>query len=442
MAELGHSSWPASGFEQVMLCPGSRVLQRGMPRSTSEYAAEGTAAHQLLTWALQEGKPAAAYLGRDIEADGYQFTVGREMVEAIQLTIDYVADVAGENGTVLVDQRVHYGSYLELDEEQAWGTLDVAVLLPSEIVMIDLKYGRGVEVEAGALTPTKVKVPNPQLALYGLGALAKFKDLGGYTGKDVARLVIHQPRLNPRPKEFDLTIDELEAWAAGPARSAVLTGLNAELSAEDPIADWNETFLVPGDKQCRFCKAAATCPALRDFAVETITGVSVAPATPEDFLEELSEQSTVLTVNESAVDHWLAAAMSKADLIETWITAVRAETERRLLAGQKVAGFKLVQGRQGPRTWLDEKAAEEMLRKKFRLTIEEAYDLKLISPTSAEKLAKAEKIGKRQWPQLEALITRSPGKIHVAPVDDSRPAIDPAPVANDFEPVGAGSQFA
>ena len=63
------------------------------------------------------------------------------------------------------------------------------------------------------------------------------------------------------------------------------------------------------------------------------------------------------------------------------------------------------------------------------------YDMKVISPTSAEKLAKVETIGKRQWPKLQTLITQSDGKPHVAPVSDSRPALTVTPVADDFTDV-------
>ena len=89
-----HSTWSASGFEQKMLCPGSHVLQQGKPRRSSQYAAEGTAAHQVLTWALQESRPAAAYIGRVIEADGFTFTVDEDMAGHVQVCIDYVTDAA------------------------------------------------------------------------------------------------------------------------------------------------------------------------------------------------------------------------------------------------------------------------------------------------------------------------------------------------------------
>ena len=106
-----------------------------------------------------------------------------------------------------------------------------------------------------------------------------------------------------------------------------------------------------------------------------------------------------------------------------------------MLAGDQLPGWKLVQGKQGNRAWADPKQAEQMLREVFRLPIEDAYDLKVISPTSAEKLAKAGKIGPRQWPKLRALITRAAGTPHVAPEADPRPAITLSSAAAEFQTV-------
>jgi hypothetical protein len=97
-----------------------------------------------------------------------------------------------------------------------------------------------------------------------------------------------------------------------------------------------------------------------------------------------------------------------------------------------VPGWKLVPGKRGARQWSSPQAAEELLRKTFRLTIEQAYDLKLISPTSAEKLKKSGVIGDRQWSRVQDLITQSDGKPHVAPASDPRPALEIVPVVAEF----------
>ena len=130
---------------------------------------------------------------------------------------------------------------------------------------------------------------------------------------------------------------------------------------------------------------------------------------------------------------------SAVDLVEGWCKAVRAETERRLLAGMPVAGWKLVQGKQGNRAWTDPKVAEETL-KTMRIKHELMYDYSVISPTAAEKLFKAKEIGPRQWPALQQIITRSAGKPSVAPESDKREALV-LRSADDFEAVGEGADL-
>jgi hypothetical protein len=131
------------------------------------------------------------------------------------------------------------------------------------------------------------------------------------------------------------------------------------------------------------------------------------------------------------VEQWIAAALTKVDLIEDWCKAIRAEAERRLLAGDNVPGWKLVPGKRGARQWVDAKAAEEAL-KGMRLRQDQIYDIKLVSPTSVEKLLKAEVIGQRQWAKLAEIIVQNEGRPHVAPSTDPRPAIEIRPVVEDF----------
>ena len=105
MAE--HSGWSASGFEAMMLCPGKKVMEQGLPSYANSYSAEGTVAHLVLTWALREQRDAAAYIGRVVHLDElgnvcepvaakFTFEVTDDMAEDVQVTIDYVRQVAGD----------------------------------------------------------------------------------------------------------------------------------------------------------------------------------------------------------------------------------------------------------------------------------------------------------------------------------------------------------
>ena len=410
-----HSTWSASKFESIMLCPGKIVLEAGLPNTSSKYAAEGTAAHQVLTWALQQDKPAASFIGQVITADGFVFEVDDEMAGYVQVCVDYVADLKGADGVVFADERVNYSKYLNTPENEAWGTADVIIARGTEIIVVDFKYGRGVEVDAEK---------NPQMMLYALGALQAYHGL--VADFERVRVAISQPRIKSAPSEWDCSVDELEAWGHNTARDVVNTCLNAQVAPE--VDGWAEVFVVPGEKQCKFCRAKATCPSLAAKVEQTVGA---------DFEDLEVTETRVGLFKEDAEfikPSLIASHLAAVDLIEDWCKAIRAEAERRLLAGSEVPGFKLVQGKRGNRAWSNATDVEALL-KSMRVKIEDMYDFKLISPASAEKLAKAEVIGKRQWPKLQELITQSEGKPHVAPVSDSRPALTVTPVVDDFTDV-------
>jgi hypothetical protein len=411
-----HSKYSASGFEAVMLCPGKPVMEHGRPNRSSVYADWGTDAHELAAMCLEgldeEAQDPASYKGRKLPLGN---DVDDEMVACVSTYVRNAREIVGD-GMLLAEQRVCYAHWLDVPEDEAWGTADVIGLRGDELQVHDLKTGQGVEVDADN---------NPQMKLYALGALAVLRAMG--EEPETVRLVIHQPRIRQAPSEWTCSVADLEAWGYGAARSAVNSRRNAE---QDKQRDqgWEDVYLRPAEKACKFCKAKASCPALRADVASTVSDAGV-PAEPEEF--EAMPAATV----EGQPARWLAACLVKVDMIEDWCKAVRAEVERCLLAGQPVPGFKLVQGKQGNRAWSDPAAAEKMLREQFRLKVEDAYDLKLISPTSAEKLAKAGTIGPRQWKAAEALIVRAAGKPHVAPESDKRPALSVTPTADDFEAV-------
>lgn len=380
-------------------------------RSSSVYSAWGTLAHDLAAKHLTDGDEPAGYLGRVFKVDGFDIEVDQDMVDCISAYAETVRDYQGD-GALLVEQKVCYAEYLGLHESQAWGTADAIIARDDELIVIDLKTGMGVEVSAER---------NTQMSMYALGALAACQGLVGDFTR--VRMVISQPRIKKAPSEWDIPVDELETWARSTARSAANSVLLATEMHQAGHEEFAETFLRPGEKQCRWCSAKATCPALRAEVAETI---GTTAASPDEFADE------VPTPNEHTPVEWLAACLSKVDLIEDWCKAIRAESERRLLAGESVPGYKVVQGKRGNRQWADPKAAEQML-KTFRVKIEDMYDMKLISPTSADKLAKAEVIGKRQWPKLAELIVQNDGRPHVAPASDPRPALDVRPAVDDFE---------
>ena len=97
----------------------------------------------------------------------------------------------------------------------------------------------------------------------------------------------------------------------------------------------------------------------------------------------------------------------------------------KLLNGDTVPGFKLVEGKAGNRKWVDEVKVAEALRN-AGYQINDITETKLLSPAAMDKSIGRAKVAEL----LDELIERSPGAPAVVPASDKRPTYSRA---NEFE---------
>lgn len=456
---MAHAFLSPSGAAAWMRCNAKPYRERDFPESTNDSADEGTAAHFLLEQCLDKGVAAAHFHGTRIKVEngvtefhmGGKWSVGPDMTREVQKVLDLARSDA-DGATIYPEQVLPISQFT--GEAGATGTCDMVIVKGNTLWARDLKFGRGVQVFAEG---------NEQLLLYGGAALDEFDVMG-----EIENLVlcIDQPRLNHFDK-WEMTVAEAREMLEKIRLTAVYI-----LEAPE------ELHAVPGEKQCRFCKASATCKERTEHTMELIVGEFVdlekgfvkveMPQAEKLLAQSFGVKPAAMTYHEqtesgqdglpsdahftvkkpsirpslesateavaTADDERLATLMDAADMIEGFAKAVRAEVERRLLAGSFTdARYKLVEGRQGARSWIDEEQAEAAL-KAMRLKSDEMYDRKVISPTSAEKLLG--EANKRKWAKLQPLITRSDGKPSVAPASDKRPALSMS-IAEQFEELPA-----
>lgn len=215
-----------------MACLASVQLEAEYPDSSSEFAAEGTVAHELASECLISGADPALLIGKPATVDGFDFVIDQTMVDHVKDYMKLVREYA-EGGELLVEKRVGIGHLT--GEDGAGGTSDAIIIKGTEIIIVDLKYGMGVRVDADA---------NPQLMMYALGALNEYDLVGDF---DTVTMVIHQPRLN-HVSEYSIPVSEILAFAeevrtvAKRIASVPSFGSMAHKNTGGPSLDFSEWF--------------------------------------------------------------------------------------------------------------------------------------------------------------------------------------------------------
>lgn len=378
-----HAKLSASGSHRWIKCPGSVKAEDGRPDTSSEFANEGSAAHELGELVLVKGGTCSDWIGKKlIEWD--QYTVDQEMADYVQVYVDYVKLLGGKQ---VYERRFDFSDWVP----DGFGTSDATAVVGDKMHVIDLKYGKGVLVSP---------YENTQGILYALGAYAAV----GHK-REINTIAIHivQPRMD-HIETWELSLDELLRWGERITQAA-------ELAMTD------DAPRNPGEKQCQWCKAKADCPALKEHTESVLMSS----------LDDLD-----LIASDKLSDAQMLKALQAKKLVVSWFDAIEKLVVERLETGDGFPGYKLVAGRSS-RQWASkdiEFVAEQLEALVPAEKQDSIFEINLVSPAKAEKLVPKALAKSEEFTQL---IIKSDGKPTLAPVSDKRPAINLS--INDFDEV-------
>lgn len=387
MSEKAHSLWGPSSAHRWMDCPASAARSRNMKEEESEYAKEGTKAHDLAFKILTN----APYDPEDYDT---------EMIAEVNKYVDQIRVLFKGASFTAFELPVDLSKVLGIPD--TFGTSDASGIVGKTLIVGDFKYGKG----------DRVKVRNnPQLLLYALGVL----DLIGMAGYEVdtISLWILQPRLDHFDNDI-IPIAELEGFReVAKAQAAISRDLYLKAMKGEEIPSG---AYAPGVKQCKYCPAKGECEAQSNYVQDSIR-------MQFDALPAESDNPTELGAH-------FSKALKVIDAFHDWSKAIQERAQAFVKSGGRIPGYKLVQGRAGNRKWDDEYEVERILNKEARLSKPQIMNMKLKSPAAIEKLlAKRPKI----WDRVNEHITQEPGSPTLAEDTDKRPALVLANTADDFE---------
>jgi hypothetical protein len=373
--DRAHAMLSASASHRWLNCTPSAKMEDAFDEETSSFAEEGTTAHEyaelLIQKALNAERPAALLVG--IERIKASKWYDNEFESYVQDYVDYALDLmthaknVDPNALCLTEQRLCFDWFVP----EGFGTGDLTVYANRRAVILDLKFGKGVRVDAD---------DNPQLKLYALGFLQEYYDV---LEVDSFTLIIHQPRLE-HVSVFEISTADLVKWAKEEVIPKAKAAMNGE--GETRMGDW-----------CKFCKAKHHCNAMvKEF----------------DVLGDIAEKHP----NTTDMDVINRVLQNGAN-VEAFISHVKGIALQMALAGNPPDGFKAVEGT-ARRSFKDVDEVAYMLDA-AGFKEEDIYVRKLIPLTGVERL-----VGKKTFSEcFEPLIERKVSAPSLVPITDKREAI-------------------
>ncbi|CAB5222550.1 Protein of unknown function DUF2800 [uncultured Caudovirales phage] len=402
-----HAKLSPSKRSRWALCPGSIREEAKYPDTGSgPAAADGTHSHTLLEHCIKNGlSDPMDQVGETFTDHEGTFKVDADRAARVKSAIEYIRD-RSMNGLfpVISEQKVNPKFLLGRDDLS--GTVDCQIIGPDWIELIDYKDGMGVVSAEG----------NMQLEQYAYGVLAGYSlPVNGQYSFNRVIMTIIQPKLTlrgmPAITSYEVSVRDLMANMG--------TIISQAAATDKPDAP-----LVPGESQCKFCRAKGSCNALASNVMKEV-GIMFQPVVTQTL--DVAQQSADKDPS-TMDDQQIRQIMEAAPLMRQLLEGVEKEALRRLKAGQTIPGLKLVNGK-GSRSWAFAEA--EMADKLVKMGIPKSaiYETKLVSPAKAEKLTWKKKdemvtLSERQLKRMEQeYVTKLAGALTVVPESDGRPAV-------------------
>jgi hypothetical protein len=403
-----HAKLSPSKRSRWALCPGSIREEAKYPDTGSgPAAADGTHSHTLLEHCIDRGLIDPTTQVGEVFADHEgEFKVDADRAARVKIAIDYIRE-RSMNGMFKVISEERVDPKWLLGRDDLSGTVDCQIIGPDWIELIDYKDGMGVVSAEG----------NMQLEQYAYGVLAGYKLPVNveYPVKTI-RMTIIQPKLALKGMKA-ITSSERDV-------RDMLTSMGT-IIVQAAATDAPDAPLVPGESQCKFCRAKGSCAALAGNVMKEV-GIMFQPVVTQTLdVAQQSADKDPATMD----DQQIRQIMEAAPLMRQLLEAVEKEAMRRMEAGQSIPGLKLVHGR-GSRAWAlpEEEMAEKLVKMGIPKTA--IYETKLVTPAKAEKLTWEKRDGTkvsltdRQLKRLDQeYVAKLAGKLTVAPESDSRPAV-------------------
>lgn len=386
---MKHALLGASSAHRWLVCPPIARLEEHIKDSGSSFAQEGTDAHELAELTLTKRFKLAS--AKTVNAKLKKFKEGSSYYD--QSMEDFVSgycDLVEERfnhypgATIELEQRVDFSRWVP----EGFGTSDVVILADNTIEIIDLKYGKGVVVDA---------YQNPQLMLYALGAVDAYDLIYEF---ETVRMTIIQPRLD-HITTFEIDKEELLYWADNYVAPRAT-------QAWEGIGEWTIT-----DDVVKFSKVRAQ---LRPRAEKNFA-----------LVDKYELKEALLLEN-----HEIAEILDRAGEIKKWLEHVENfALQKARDEGEVYPGYKVVAGRSNRKISDDEGLL-------FVLEAEGFDGDELVKPRQLLPIGSLEKIvGKTTFADLAGdYIVKPEGKPVLVPETDKRPALNSIDSAvEDFEGV-------